>query len=182
VAEPESPVDEFPIEKIGQVHGIAAGLFVPFVIHRLSRTADDRACDLDVELINIGGLAQAERRLRITWQSESVLARPPGVQDNAVTEWAALGIAAAVVWQYARLRILEVAKPGVGFDYWANDGGSDVGLEVSGTITDDLLIRQREKVRQLLRNPEAPGGYVVVVGFARNRVMLSFHRRPEAKP
>jgi hypothetical protein len=181
VAESEA-IDEFPLEQIGRVHGIAAGLFVPFVIHRLTRTGGELWCDLDVELIDIGGVAQTKHRLRIAWQAKSVLARPPGVQDNVVTEWAALGIAAAVVWQYAGLRIDEVAEPGAGFDFWVSDGSVDVGLEVSGTLTDDIETRQREKVRQLFGNPEVTSGYVVVVGFARNRVTVSFHRRAEAKP
>jgi hypothetical protein len=148
VGETPPPLDEFPLELIGQLHGIAAGLFVPFVIQRLSRTPDDRTCDLEVELVGIGGVARAERRLRIAWQRESVLERPLGVQDHVVTEWAALGIAAAVVWQYAGVRINAVAEVGQSFDYWVSDRDGLVGLEVSGTVTDELDSRHRAKVRQ----------------------------------
>jgi hypothetical protein len=182
VSEAVEPVDEFPLEQIGGLHGIAAGLFVPFVIQRLTRTPEDRACDLEVELVGIGGVARAMRRLRIAWQRESVLERPPGVQDHVVTEWAALGIAAVVVWQYAGVRIDAVARVGEGFDFWVSDADGEFGLEVSGTWTDDLAVRHREKIRQLLTNRKVAGGYVVVVGFADNRVVVSFHRRTEAEP
>jgi hypothetical protein len=77
VAESEAPFDEFPIEQIARVHGIAAGLFIPFAIHRLTRTAGETACGLDVEFVGIDGVAHATRQLRITWQAESVLVCRP---------------------------------------------------------------------------------------------------------
>jgi hypothetical protein len=180
VAAHDPPVDEFPIEQIGAVHGIAAEEFVPFVIRRLSRSVDDRARDLDVELVDIGGVMRAVRRMRVTWQAASGLERPPGVQDHVVTEWAALGIAMAVVWQYAGLRAVAVAEHGDRFDYWVSDGHQRFGLEVSGTITPDLTARHSAKARQLLDNPLSADGYVVVVGFADDRVIVSFHQVPRA--
>ena len=103
MAAPEPLLNEFALEQIGQLHGIAADLFVPFVIQRLSRSPDVRACDLYVELVGIGGVAHAERRLRITWQAASGFDRPPGVQDPVVTEWAALHRAELMEdWDLAR--------------------------------------------------------------------------------
>jgi hypothetical protein len=182
VAETTAPLDEFPIEQIGRVHGIAAGLFIPFAIHRLTKTAGQHACDLDVELVGIGGVAHATRRLRITWQAESVLDLPPGVQENVVTEWAALGVAAAVVWQYAGIRIETAADVGDCFDYWVTDGERVAGLEVSGTLAADLKTRRREKARQLLDNPHGIDGYVAVVRFDRAAASVSFHRLSEIVP
>jgi hypothetical protein len=182
VAEADVPIDEFPLEQIGQLHGIAAGMFVPFAIHRLSQTAGQTMCDLQVELVGIGGVPHAFRQLRLTWQAESVLALPPGIQENAVTEWAALGIAAAVVWRYAGVRIVATAEEGERLDYWLTDGERRFGLEVSGTLTGDVVARHRKKVRQLLENPVGTDGYVVVVGFDGNRVAVSFRQFPEAKP
>ena len=181
MAEPDAPIDEFPLEQIGRLHGIAAGLFVPFVIHRLKGMAPDRVCELEVELFGIGGVSYAIRRLRISWEGESVLALPPGVQENVITEWAALGIAAAVVWHYAELRIVTVADIGDCFDYWVTDGTRKAGLEVSGTISADLRTLRRDKARQLLANPYALDGYVTVVRFDRPGVSVSFHRISEAE-
>ncbi|MBC8874723.1 MAG: hypothetical protein H8E44_35245 [Planctomycetes bacterium] len=36
------------------------------------------------------------------------------------------------------------------FDYWLGDGREDYGLEISGTVTDELEPRHTVKVNQLL--------------------------------
>lgn len=55
----------------------------------------------------------------------------------------------------------------------------EYGLEVSGTTKDDVESRHRAKVRQLQENPYGVDGYVVVVGFAKREVIISFHRFQE---
>jgi hypothetical protein len=61
------------------------------------------------------------------------------------------------------------------FDYWVRQDGLRLGLEVSGTLEQDLEARHRQKFRQLNENPYGAGGYVVTVGFADRRVILSCH-------
>jgi hypothetical protein len=61
-------------------------------------------------------------------------------------------------------------------DYWVTDGQRDYGLEVSGTIEEDIEGRHREKVRQLLANPYRADGYAVAVRFAVPEILFSFHR------
>jgi hypothetical protein len=75
-----------------------------------------------------------------------------------------------------------VAAEGDRFDYWVDDGQREYGLEVSGTLTDDVEARHRVKVRQLLENPFGVDGFVVVVGLANRRAICSFHRIQERVP
>ena len=96
-----------------------------------------------------------------------------------MTEWAACGVACAIMSLYAKLRLRSVAADGDRFDYWVGDGQHEYALEVSGTITDDIEARHRIKVRQLLENPFGVDGFVVVVGFATRSAILSFHRFEE---
>jgi hypothetical protein len=129
----------------------------------------------------LGGdsLNEQTRLLRLHWSPASAVWQPLAVQDNTVTEWAALGVAFAVVAVYANLRVQSVALEGDRFDYWVTDGESDFGLEVSGTMTEDVIARHREKVRQLRENPYGQDGYVVVVGFATRMVIFSFRHFEE---
>lgn len=171
--------DEFPLEAMAELHAVSVGLFVPFVIHRLARVGAPIEADLRVSLRAIADSEQAERQLRLKWQAESVFVLPPGVPETTVTEWAALGIVCAVVWHYGRLRLSAVSLDGDRFDYWVEREGGRWGLEVSGTVEDDVEQRHRQKVGQLRDNPYGVDGYVVVVGFAARRVIFSFHRFAE---
>jgi len=101
------------------------------------------------------------------------------VPERVITEWAAYGLACVVIALYAGLTVRAVAAEGDRFDYWVDDGQYDYGLEVSGTVGNDLETRHRAKVRQLCDNPYGVDGYVVVVSFASRRVVLSFHRCQE---
>jgi hypothetical protein len=76
---------------------------------------------------------------------------------------------------FAGIRVRQVTGDGDAFDYWVDDGEREYGLEVSGTIDEDLEARHRAKVRQLRQNPYGVDGYVVTVGFRARRVILSFH-------
>jgi hypothetical protein len=102
------------------------------------------------------------------------------VQDNTVTEWAAIGVACVIVWLCAGLRIRTVAAPGDRFDFWGTDGEQQFGLEVSGTMMNDVEARHRDKVRQLRDNPYGVDGYVVAVGFSTRTVIISFNRCEES--
>jgi hypothetical protein len=65
--------------------------------------------------------------------------------------------------------------PGNSFDYWVTDGRWQYGLEVSGTMNEDVEPRHREKVRQLRANPYGVDGFAVTVGFPTREVIFSFH-------
>jgi hypothetical protein len=81
-----------------------------------------------------------------------------------------------VLAKYTSLRLRAVALQGDRFDYWVTDGQRDYGLEISGTIEEDLEGRHRDKVRQLLANPYRMDGYALAVRFAVPEVLFSFHR------
>jgi hypothetical protein len=59
------------------------------------------------------------------------------------------------------------------------DGRRDYGLEISGTIEEDIEGRHRDKVRQLLANPYRIDGYALTARFAVPEVLFSFHRFEE---
>lgn len=172
-------LDEYRLENIARDHPIGAGVFVPFVIVRLRGDTDATEATLRVRLRDIMNAGETQRTLRLTWSADSAPAQPLGVQERPVTEWAACGVACAVMSLYPGLRVREVTRDGDRFDYWVENGGRGCGLEVSGTMTDDVEIRHRAKVRQLRENPYGVDGYVVVVGFATHEVIFSFNRFEE---
>jgi hypothetical protein len=170
------------LETIGEFHALAAHLFVPFAVTRLQERPEDVETVLAIELRGIRGGATEERQLRLTWEKESIPQLPLAIQDNPLTEWAALGVACAVIWHYAGLRLHAVAAEGDRFDYWVMQGAQEFGLEISGTMRANLEARHREKVQQLRDNPYGSDGYVVAVGFATRRVIFSFERFDEGSP
>jgi hypothetical protein len=92
-----------------------------------------------------------------------------------ITEWAALGVACAVMKVYTGMCIQTVAGHGDRFDYWVSDGNCRWGLEISGTATKEAENRHRQKLIQLRKNPVTAGGFVVIVDFATKTVLLSFN-------
>lgn len=167
--------DEVVLEEAMKGHRIAAGLFVPFVIGRLRGSSPKTEALFTVHLRDIGEQGTQQRQLRLQWSPKSGVSLPFGVQENTVTEWAALGMASVIVWRYAGLHIRDVTIPGEKFDYWVNGGNEDFGLEVSGTMMGDVESRHGEKVRQLRENPAGRGGYVVVTGFLTREVIFSYN-------
>ena len=162
-----------------QSHLIDADLFAPFVVARLegAKPKRRRESTFAVTLQNLDKPGQTKEELRIKWEGLSALHGLPPVQDRIVTEWAACGVACALVWFYTGLRVLSAAEIGERFDYWVGNDTLQWGLEVSGTLSqsaDEMLERHRQKRNQLLSHP-AGCGYVVIVGFARREVILSFH-------
>jgi hypothetical protein len=101
------------------------------------------------------------------------------VSERTITEWAALGLACVVLARYTSVRVQQVAGDGDRFDFWVSDGEREYGLEVSGTITDEVETRHRSKVRQWRENPYGVDGYVIVAGFAEYNIICSFHRFEE---
>jgi len=154
---------------------VGATLFLPLTIHRLRGDRSVRSAEFVVTLQDILEESTVQRNLRILWETDAP-ALPPAVQEKIITEWAALGIACAVVDTFLGLTLRAVAAEGDRFDYWLNDGNTDLGLEVSGTITESVEARHREKVAQLRANPYGVDGYVVVVGFTTREILCSFHR------
>lgn len=171
--------DDYRLESLAQQHRICAGLFVPFVIHRLARDRNDAEATLTVTLRDIGEDGERHRALRLLWGPRSLPEQPLGVGENTVTEWAALGVACVVASVYAGLRVWAVTGQGDRFDYWVEKDGLEYGLEVSGTLTPDVAARHRAKVRQWGDNPYGVDGYVVVTGFATQQVIFSYHRFEE---
>lgn len=172
--------ETYQLEEIDQRHRVGAALFVPFTIERLRGDSEAAETTLTVELRNIGNSSRTQQTLHLSWSPESMPTQSLGVQERVVTEWAACGIACVVVDLYAGLTVREVAADGDRFDYWVDDGQYEYGLEVSGTMGEELEARHRAKVRQLCDNPYGVDGYVVVVSFATRRVILSYNRCQES--
>jgi hypothetical protein len=171
----EAAPDEYRLEDIASPHRIAASLFLPFAVARLRGDPGATEAILTVLLRGIVGPGEAQQKLRVLWSAESGTTQPLGVQESVITEWAALGVACAVLSRYAGVWIRTVAAPGDSFDYWVTDGRWQYGLEVSGTMTEELEARHREKIRQLRDNPYGLDGYVMTVGFTPRTVILSFN-------
>jgi hypothetical protein len=171
--------DEFELEKIAHEHRIGAEIFVPFAIKRLSEGANATDATLTIKLRNVRGEGEIQRKLRLLWSAENALSKSVGVQEHIVTEWAACGVACAVLALYTNFRIREVTMIGDRFDYWVSDNGQEYGLEVSGTTTEELEARHNAKVHQLRDNPYGIDGFVIVVGFETKEVILSFCRFQE---
>jgi hypothetical protein len=178
----ESVVESFRLETIGELHPVAAHVFVPFAVTRLQLSPEDTEAVLAVDLRGIEEHDTEDRPLRLFWEGNSIPTRPLAVGDQSLTEWAALGVACAVIWHFAGLRLHAVAALGDRVDYWVTRDNLEFGLEISGTRTADLEARHQEKIQQLLANPYGSDGYVVVVGFAARRVIFSFHRNDRGSP
>jgi hypothetical protein len=175
-------VDSFRLETISEFHALATHLFVPFVLVRLQENPEDTETVLTIELRDIQPGAMEERQLRLFWDIQNVPLLPLAIQDNPLTEWAALGVACAVIWYYGGIRLHAVAAAGDRFDYWGMQGDQEFGLEISGTTTTNLEPRHREKVQQLRDNPYGSDGYVIVAGFTTRRVIFSFNQFEEGPP
>jgi hypothetical protein len=175
-------VESFRLETIGELHPVATQVFVPFAVTRLQERPEDTEAVLTVALRGIEDQTAEDRPLRLFWDRSSIPAVPLAVGDHTVTEWAALGVACAVIWHFAGLRLHAVAALGDSVDYWVTRDNLEFGLEISGTRAGDLEARHEEKIKQLLANPFGSDGYVVVVSFAARRVIFSFQRHEGGSP
>ena len=172
-------VDEYVLENIAEDNPIRAEIFLPFTITRLREAETVQEAELSVQLRDISDDGESQRRLYLTWSEESAPVQPLPVQERVVTEWAASGIACALVPLYAKMRVLQVAQAGDSFDYWVGDGEQEYALEVSGTIRESLVGRHAAKVRQLQENPYGIDGYVAVTRFATREAIFSFNHYEE---
>jgi hypothetical protein len=178
---PVKSVDaEFDLEELDARHVAGAGLFSPFVVARLQEDANQTDAFLRVNLIGIPGHADDEWKiLRIGWSLKLSTIPVDLIRTRSVTEWAACGVACAVLDSFCGVKLCELTRDGDRFDYWVTDGRLRFGLEVSGTIEQDLAARHREKVRQLRSSPRHADGYTAVVRFRSREVMVSFQRLQE---
>ena len=169
--------DQLLLNRAVQNNLIDAQWFLPFTIYRLQQYTASSQLLLTVTLEQIHTTSTISRRLLLHWEENSPQLSLPPVQDTVITEWAACGIACAVLPFYTGLQLVKVTESGDRFDYWVGDGQQLYGLEISGILHGRLEPRQRMKARQLLDNPFGIGGYVCIVQFDQQRVNLSFHRR-----
>jgi hypothetical protein len=167
--------DEYRLEDIASDHLIGASVFIPFVIARLQGANRAIEALLTISLRNVGDTGERQTTLRLTWSMSNASAQPLGVPERTITEWAACGLACVVLARYTQARMFQVTGDGDRFDYWVSDGKHEYGLEVSGTMADEIETRHRAKVRQLQDNPYGVDGYVVVAGFTGPAVICSFH-------
>lgn len=175
-------IDEYRLEQITADHPIYVGGFIPFAIERLRGRADSTEATLDVHLVDIVGPGEVIRRLRLTWSASSMPAGALAVQERVKTEWAACGVALALLSRYTVCRAHYVAREGNRFDYWVKDSAVQYALEVSGTMTKGVRRRHREKQQQLRGNPFGVGGFVVVVGFVARSAIVSLSKSAETEP
>lgn len=109
-------LNEYALASIAQDHSIGAGVFVPFVIQRLRDGGAATEVNLRVRVRDVGQAGERETSLRLWWSPEMMPGQPPAVQDHDVTEWAALGVACALVFVFAGLQIRAVGMRGDSFD------------------------------------------------------------------
>lgn len=169
------PEDTFQLEAIASLHSINAASFIPLVIERLRGRDNPFESVFDVELRGLNGVESKTSKLRVRWRAESIPSGEAGVSDRVTTEWAALGLACVVCWHYAGLRIHSVGETGSRFDYWVRRGDAFAALEVSGTVTEPLESRYRDKVRQWQSSPILVDGFVFVADFASRRAIFGYH-------
>ena len=168
--------DSISLNEIAILHPtVDTHLFVPFVQHRLQELTDTNTVTLSVTLAGIPSQQDQLRKLRITWDETTEKLRYPPVQASIITEWAACGIACAVLPVYTDFRLSCVTMRGERFDYWLDDGKNFCGLEISGLLHGDIKARKQIKQKQLQSNPHRVAGYVCIVHFGKTAVHLSFH-------
>lgn len=168
--------DQLSLNQAVVNNAIDAHWFLPFTIHRLQQYASEQQLVIKVTLRDILVEVVLVRHLLLTWEIDTPVIAVPPVQESVITEWAACGIAGAMLPFYTPFQLVKVTESGDRFDYWVGDGQQLYGLEVSGLLQGSLLRRQRTKIRQLLDNPFEVGGYVCLVHFGAQSVDLSFHQ------
>jgi hypothetical protein len=98
-------IDEYQLEDIAHAHQINAGVYIPFVIARLTKNNPQRDALLNVILRNLDNTQETQRVMRLRWSTASIPALPLAIPERTQTEWAACGVACAVLARYTSLRI-----------------------------------------------------------------------------
>lgn len=171
------------LEEALGLHRTNMSLFAPFVVARLHNASTANHAEISVILRDVDVLGDSTHALHLQWRPETIPALPLGVNEKTITEFAACGIAAIVAITFADLEIRAVAQNGDRFDYWLWDGMHGFGMEVSGTLSEELpefMARHREKIEQLQTNPFGVDGFVAIVSFVLQQVLFSFHCSVEA--
>ena len=178
----ETPhIMEIALEEAFQYSPVNTQIFTPFLVARLEEHPATvvRTCEYQVILQDIRAAGTRSLAVRWTWTEAMIPPVPLAAQQAYITEAAAYGLAFAVLARFTSAVLIDVAERGERFDYVFADQGRLCGLEVSGSQTEDkqtLKDRHAQKIRQLRDNPQGWGGYVVIVGFTRREVILSFHQ------
>ncbi len=170
-------VEQFDLEEISNLNAIDASWFLPFLVHRLKPVAIERSVVAEISLRNLPDQDEAPRYLTLRWSKNNDTLSIPPVQESVITEWAAYGFACVVVPLYTRWQVLQVTSAGDGFDFWIGDGSTELGLEISGTLSGSLNLRQRSKIQQLLGSRHDVAGFVSVTRFRPLSSILSFHSK-----
>lgn len=173
------------IEDITDFHpDLALEHIVVITVCLMTKYSDDSRCDFDLECQNIVSdwLKEAnEGMLRVQWKDETAERIPNMIRthhERHLTEFAAIGITCILFPKVVNLSGMEVSEIGTRADYWICN--KQYLIEISGTETErELFRRHREKVEQLLDNPDGKDGYVVVVCFSSKYILFSFHRQEE---
>lgn len=163
---------------LGEQH-VDATIFLPAVISRLQSQPDATFAEINVSLEGLE--TDTDHSVRIEWEESEIPQTKPAISETTLTEFAACGIACVLLTCFTGFRLSHVSRRGDRFDYWLRNGDCELGLEISGTLTQSLSERHREKVSQLLENPFGLDGYVCVVGFSKRRAILSFHCQQPSK-
>jgi hypothetical protein len=172
------------LENAFQSQPVNTDIFAPFLIARLEEhpAARERTIEYQISLQNISVEGIRTVPLQLTWTAAMVPPTPLAAQSEYITEAAAYGLAFAVLSHFTGAVLLDAAQRRDGFDYDLATDGIRCGVEVSGSQTTERQVlrdRHHQKIRQLLDNPWGWGGYVVIVGFARREIILSYHTPEE---
>ena len=129
--------DVFFLEEVLRLHAIDTSLFAPFTVETLRMQTRTPPAEFTLRLRDVGETGERTRRVQFFWNADTALTLPPAVQEHTLTEWAACGLACALVPHYTGLTIRAVAQLGDRFDYWIRDEATEWGLEISGTRTEE---------------------------------------------
>ncbi len=182
-----SNVTEIALEETFQSRPVNTLIFKPFLISRLMEhpATVDNALEYQVHFQNVNVPGTRYATVRWTWTDDMIPPSPLAAQREFVTETAAYGLAFAAMSNFTNATLISVAARGESFDHVFIENGVRCGLEISGTQTEvrqTIRARQKQKIRQLLRNPNSWDGYVVIVGFVRREIWISHHSQGEILP
>jgi hypothetical protein len=166
-------LDKVVLEEITARNVIDARWFLPFLVHRL-QSDKERTAVLAITLYDVLEASTSKSQLELTWGIKTETILP--IQEHTITEWAAYGIACVLIPLYTAFKVKQVTQLGEGFDYWIGNDEQEFGLEISGTLAEDIVQRHRNKIWQFKKNPLQISGYVNVTGFQEKHSILSFHQ------
>lgn len=106
------PVGPKKLETLLAQSAIDASPFLPFTIFRLQPYAVHQQVELTISLYEPDKETPRSHVLSLSWNSSSDTISTPPIQSHTITEWAACGIALAIVPLYTDYQVLEVAQMG----------------------------------------------------------------------